>query len=112
MVIEWLKFRVAPELREKFIQDDEAIWTAALIKFPGYLGKQVWIDPKVPEEIVLVSHWETMEQWKSIPQSMLDEIEKKFAKKMGKASYKMLEFRQYQIRKFPANCSPEFHSNE
>jgi uncharacterized protein (TIGR03792 family) len=101
MVIEWLKFRVAPELREKFIQDDEMVWTAALTKFPGYLGKEVWIDPKAPEEIVIISHWETVEKWQSIPQTALNEIEKQFAEKMGKDNYKLLEFRQYQIRKFP-----------
>lgn len=105
MVIEWLKFRVAPELREKFIQNDEAIWTAALIDFPGYLGKEVWIDQNAPEEIILVIHWETLEQWHSIPQSLLDQIEEKFAQKMEKDSYKILEFRQYQIRKFPASRS-------
>jgi uncharacterized protein (TIGR03792 family) len=102
MVIEWLKFRVAPELREKFIQNDEAIWTAALMEFSSYLGKEVWIDPKAPEEVVIIARWKSLEQWHSIPQSLLDEIEEKFAQKMGEDSYKMLEFRQYQIRKFPA----------
>jgi hypothetical protein len=30
MVIEWLKFRIQPEIREKFIEQDQAIWTKTL----------------------------------------------------------------------------------
>lgn len=101
MVIEWLKFHVVPELREKFIQDDEEIWTAALLKFPGYLGKQVWIDPQILDEVVFVIHWESIEQWHAISSTVLDEIENQFAEKTGKDNYKLIEFRKYQIRKFP-----------
>ena len=55
MVIEFLKFKVTPELREKFIQKDAEIWTAALARYPGFLSKEVWIDPNTPAEVVMVN---------------------------------------------------------
>lgn len=104
MVIEWLKFKVNSKSREQFIQKDEAIWTAALSSYPGYIGKEVWLEPNTPEEVVLVVHWQTREQWKSISVKDLAAIEQKFSKVMKEMniSYKMLESKEFQIRKFPS----------
>ncbi|MBW4472512.1 MAG: TIGR03792 family protein [Stenomitos rutilans HA7619-LM2] len=101
MVIEWLKVQVVPELREKYIQKDEEIWTTALSKFPGYLGKQVWIDPNNLDKVVLVIHWASREMWKSIPIKVLEMIEMQFAQQMGQNTYKIIEEGEYQVRKFP-----------
>jgi antibiotic biosynthesis monooxygenase (ABM) superfamily enzyme len=38
VVIELLKVKIPPKLREKFIQKDAEIWTAALAKYPGFMG--------------------------------------------------------------------------
>lgn len=54
MVIELLKVKIPPELREKCIQKDAEIWTAALAKYPGFMGKEVWINPNDPTEVVLI----------------------------------------------------------
>lgn len=104
MVIEWLKFRVDPESREKFIQKDEAIWTASLSTYPGFLGKEVWIEPNEPEEVIFTIRWQTRQQWKSIPAKDLAEIEQQFSTAMKKMNinYKMIESKEYQIRKFPS----------
>lgn len=102
MVVEWLKMQVAEELRETFIQKDEAIWTAALAKYPGFLGKQVWINPEKPEEIVLVIHWADLEAWKSIPADVAEATEKRFAEQMGAGTYKLVEAAEYHVRKFPS----------
>ena len=101
MVIEWLKFRVSHQLREKFILKDAEIWTSMLASYPGFLGKEVWINPESPEEIVFVIRWETRQQWKSIPQAALDKTEQQFAQQMGKDEYQMIETFEYQVRKFP-----------
>ncbi|MGB5592779.1 MAG: TIGR03792 family protein [Crocosphaera sp.] len=101
MVIEWLKFKVSPQSRDIFIQLDNQIWTTVLAQFPGFLGKEVWISPDIPEEITLVIRWETYEQWKAIPQDILDETEQKFAQQMKDHPYQMIEAKEYQIRKFP-----------
>lgn len=66
MVIERLKVKVSPELRERYIQKDAEIWTAALSSYPGFLGKEVWIDPEL-SEVVLVICWANREQWKLFP---------------------------------------------
>lgn len=104
MVVEWLKFRVDAEGREQFIQKDEVIWTAALSAYPGFMGKEVWIEPNAPEKVIFVIRWQTREQWKSIPIKDLLAIEQDFAQVMGKMKiqYKMTESKEFQIRKFPS----------
>lgn len=104
MVIEWLKFRVDSKSREQFIQKDEAIWTASLATYPGFLGKEVWIEPNAPERVIFTIRWQTREQWKSIPIKDLAAIEQKFSAIMREMNikYKMLESKEFQIRKFPA----------
>jgi uncharacterized protein (TIGR03792 family) len=104
MVIEWLKFRVDSAKREQFIQQDEKIWTASLSTYPGFLGKEVWIEPNAADQVIFTIHWQTREQWKSIPVKDLVKIEQKFSAVMGemKIKSKMIESKEYQIRKFPS----------
>ena len=103
MVIEWLKFTVDSESREQFIQKDEAIWTANLATYPGFLGKEVWIEPNAPDKVIFTIRWQTRQQWKSIPVKDLTAIEKNFSKVMREMDikYKMIESKEFQIRKFP-----------
>jgi uncharacterized protein (TIGR03792 family) len=101
MVIEWLKFKVAPNLRERFIQTDDRVWTAALSRYPGFLGKEVWIEPTNQHEVVIVARWATREDWKSISPKELDETEAIFSQAIGKENYEMVEAKEYQLRKFP-----------
>lgn len=100
MVIEWLKFRVFPELREQFVQTDAEIWTTALSQYPGFISKEVWISPDELSEVVQVIHWETFEQWQAIPSEDLDRIEARFAEAMGHNTYELVESARYQVRKF------------
>ena len=104
MVIEWLKFKVDSDSREQFVQQDEKIWTASLATYPGFLGKEVWIEPNTSDTVIFVIRWQTREQWKSIPIKDLAEIEREFSAVMSKDNirYKMIESKEYQIRKFPA----------
>ena len=101
MVIEWLKFRVSPQSRDVFMRLDNEIWTTTLGKFQGFLGKEVWISPDIPDEITLIIRWETRAQWKNIPLSVLAATEEKFAQQMPNNAYEMIEAKEYQIRKFP-----------
>lgn len=98
VVIEWLKFRVAMEVREFFIQQDEEIWTTMLTQYKGFLGKEVWLSPD-PRELVVIVRWETKEDWDAIPQDALEETEQKFAIAMNNA-YDLIETGEYQVRKF------------
>ena len=103
MVIEWLKFRVQPEVREKFVEQDQAIWTKALATQSGFLGKEVWINPDIADEIILVIRWQTREQWKAIAPELLAQTEEIFKASMGKDSYEMTEAKEHHIRKFLNN---------
>lgn len=100
MVIEFLKFRVDPSWRETFIQKDAAIWTTALAKYPGFLGKEVWINPHDSTEVVFVIHWQSREQWKAIPVLDLQSIEQEFSRVMANGC-ELVESGEYQVRKFP-----------
>jgi len=95
MIIEWLRFKVPPEKWEAFIQRDEEVWTAGLKNFPGYLGKEIWVD-SVENEVVMLIRWETREQWKSVLQSTIDELDRQ----MGDLQIAIAESREYQVRKF------------
>lgn len=105
MVIEWLKFKVFPQSRDSFIKLDHQIWTETLSQFPGFLGKEVWISPAIPDEVTLVMRWKTRQEWKAVPQDILDATEQKFAQQMQGHPYKMIESKEYQIRKFPHSQS-------
>ena len=95
MIIEWLRFKVPPEKWEAFIQRDEEVWTAGLKNFPGYLGKEIWVD-SVENEVVMLIRWETREQWKSVLQSTIDELDRQ----MGDLQIAITESREYQVPKF------------
>lgn len=100
MVIEWLKFRVQPEVREKFVEQDQAIWTKALATQSGFLSKEIWINPDIADEIIVVIRWQTREQWKAIAPELLAQTEEIFKASMGKDSYEMTEAKEHHIRKF------------
>ena len=95
MIIEWLRFKVPPEKWEAFIQRDEEVWTAGLKNFPGYLGKEIWVD-SVENEVVMLIRWETREQWKSVLQSTIEELDRQ----MGDLQIAIAESREYQVSKF------------
>jgi uncharacterized protein (TIGR03792 family) len=104
MVIEWLKVRVSPELREKYIQKDAEIWTAMLAQYPGFLSKEVWSDPKTPSELVLIIRWESREAWEAVPPDQLKKTEQKFNQEIG-GQDQIIEEREYQVQKFPSVSS-------
>ncbi len=98
MTIEWLKFRVSPDSRERFVQADADIWTPFLSQCSGFIRKEVWISPDDLSEVIQVIQWETFEQWQAIPPEELDRVEAEFAEAMGD-TYELLESKQYQVRK-------------
>ena len=100
MVIEWLKFQVSPQLREKFIQQETEIWIPFLSSHPGFLGKEIWINPEAAEEVIIVIRWETHQQWKAIPEDEIAATDRKFAQALGEDNYQLVEAGDYQVRKF------------
>ncbi|MEH1842029.1 MAG: TIGR03792 family protein [Nostoc sp.] len=74
MLIEQLKFKVGPNLRENFIQKDAQIWTIALVEYPRFLVKEVWISLNNHTAVIPMICWATLEHWKAIPQADLQTI--------------------------------------
>lgn len=104
MVVEWLKFRVFPGSLDKFITEDREIWTDTLSQYPGFLSKEIWLNPAHADEVILVIHWQSMEQWQAIPLHILEETQAQFAQAMGEDDYQFLEAREYSsIRLFLGN---------
>lgn len=101
MVIEWLKIRVNPKLREKYVQKEAEIWNPALAKYPGFLGKEIWINPEKSDEVICVIRWETREAWKSIPEAESQNITDKFDQEIKFDDYETIEQKEFQVRKFP-----------
>jgi uncharacterized protein (TIGR03792 family) len=98
VVIELLKFKVAPDLQENFIQKDAEIWTTALAEYPGFLGKEVWLNPDDPSEVTFIIRWETFEHLDAIPEQELEAIGAKFVQALGKF-YPIAESANYQVLK-------------
>ncbi len=96
MVIEWLKVKVPPALRAKYIQKDAEIWTKVLAQYPGFLTKEVWINPKDDSEVIMVIHWHDRASWKAVPGDVLQATERKFTAAMGQA-FPFAEAGEYQI---------------
>jgi len=97
VVIELLKVKVAPEHREQYIQKDAEIWTQAIARYPGFLGKEVWLNPNEPSEVILVIRWATREQWKSIPPERLQQISQEFDQQLG-YTHQIVDSAEYQAR--------------
>lgn len=99
MIIELLKVKVIPAEKEKYLQKDAEIWTQALTNFPGFLGKEVWLNPSEPTEVILIIRWATEKHWKSISAEVLNQIESQFAQQLGN-SYQIVDLAEYQVYEF------------
>jgi uncharacterized protein (TIGR03792 family) len=97
MVVELLVVEIATEDREKYLQIDREIWTKAIAQFPGFINKEVWLNPQTPNEVNLIIRWRSREEWKSISTQLLAEIECQFALKMGNTRHKIVESVEYQV---------------
>jgi uncharacterized protein (TIGR03792 family) len=96
MTTEWLRYRVPLEFQPAFLQADADIWTTVLSRQPGFMLKQIWLNPKDPEEVNLVIQWQSKESWKSIPHLLLQETEQQFVKALGQ-QFELLEVLEYNV---------------
>ena len=96
MVIEWLKFKVPPAQRQRYLTVDDEIWTSALATYPGFVDKTTWLDPGHDDEVIFVISWATREQWKAIPEADLVRINQRFDQALG-FGYEMLESKEFVV---------------
>ncbi len=83
MVIEQLTFAVPPALQARYMELDAEIWTAALARQPGFLGKEVWREADAPERLHLIIRWSDRALWKAVPAEVLAATDAAFVAAMG-----------------------------
>ena len=78
MTVEQLIFCIPSNLQATFIQLDELVWTPYLSQFEFFVSKEIWQDANNPELLSIVIHWQSLEEWKSIPITELTELNNQF----------------------------------
>jgi len=82
--VEWLKFQVLAQQQARFIEQDAAIWTPIQMSYSGFQSKEIWTNLDSPNELVIITHWASFDQWKAIPKEVLDRTTQSFNQAMGK----------------------------
>jgi uncharacterized protein (TIGR03792 family) len=85
MVIEWLTVRVPVADQARYIAADSAIWSTALARHQGYLGKEIWCRADDPEALNILIRWRSRADWKAVPADVLAATEAAFVAVMGRA---------------------------
>ena len=94
MVVEWLRVRMRPEARDRFLETDGEVWTSGLAQEEAFLGKEVWLGEE-EGDLVLVIRWRSEEEWKRIPRERLEELERRFGRAFGER-YEVVESRTFR----------------
>jgi len=101
--IEQLIFKVKPELVEKWIELDHEIWTKGLARWPGFAGKEIWVNDDVPGEVTAIVYWSDYDKWKAIDPEWLAETDERFTDEFGSDNVSLIgelhnERQQYRVR--------------
>ena len=78
-IVELLKLEVPKNMKEAWLKAEEKTWEPWLLKQNGFLGRQLFWDPK-DEEATLLIGWESRSVWKSISQSEINLVQQNFEK--------------------------------
>lgn len=74
MVVEFLTFDVDPAERTEWLEIEARHWSRFLEQQDGFVRKEMWQSADDERKIHAVIWWDSMEQWKAIPQEALDEV--------------------------------------
>lgn len=89
-VIEQLTFRVSPGGQRRFIEADSRIWGSALASFPGFLHKEVWLDPQDLELVILTIYWASESHWQAFPAEKIQQLDQQMSPYFVSMSCKQL----------------------
>ena len=78
-IVEHLKLEVPRELKNAWLKAEERSWEPWLLKQDGFLGRQLFWDPKLEEATLLIG-WESRALWKKISQSEINLVQQDFEK--------------------------------
>ena len=76
-IVEHLKLDVPKKFKHAWLKAEEGSWEPWLLKKDGFLGRQLFWDPK-DEEATLLIGWKSRDLWKSIPQSEINFVQQEF----------------------------------
>lgn len=96
MIVEWKRFRVASEVVDRFIREDEEIWTPVLAGQAGFLGKEVWHNAERPGDVVVVVRWASRRAWEAVSDRLLGEVEDRFWNAVG-GGYEVVAESAYEV---------------
>ena len=78
-IVEHLRLDVPREFKNAWLRAEEGSWEPWLLKQDGFLGRQLFWDPKVEEATLLIG-WESKVVWKNISQSEINLVQQDFEK--------------------------------
>ena len=78
-IVEHLKLEVPRKFKNAWLKAEEGSWEPWLLKQDGFLGRQLFWDPKVEEATLLIG-WESRAVWKSISQTEINIVQQDFEK--------------------------------
>ena len=78
-IVEHLKLDVPKNFKNDWLKAEEGSWEPWLLKQDGFLGRQLFWDPK-EEEATLLIGWESRAVWKSISQTEINLVQHDFEK--------------------------------
>ncbi len=76
-IVEHLKLDVPKKFKHAWLKAEEGSWEPWLLKQDGFLGRQLFWDPKDEEAILLIG-WKSRDLWKSIPQTEINFVQNDF----------------------------------
>ena len=78
-IVEHLKLDVPKKFKNAWLKAEEGSWEPWLLKQNGFLGRQLFWDPKVEEATLLIG-WESRAVWKNISQKEISLVQQDFEK--------------------------------
>jgi uncharacterized protein (TIGR03792 family) len=66
MIIELLTFSIDVADQAEWIEVEAGLWTKFLSMQPGFVRKEVWVDPDRPEQVSVVVWWHDKFSWESV----------------------------------------------
>ena len=78
-IVEHLKLDVPKKFKNAWLKAEKGSWEKWLLKQDGFLGRELFWDPKVQEATLLIG-WESRSIWKNISQSEINLVQQDFEK--------------------------------
>ena len=77
LITEELRIKVPYDFKDVWLEAEKQFWEPWLSKKDGFMGRQIFWDPKKEEALILVN-WKSKKLWKSIPISEVNLVQEKF----------------------------------